>query len=322
MALAIVFPGQGSPQVGMFRDLFEGNELAHDWAQRANTKLGYRLTDIMFEGPLETLVQTAHYQPALYLVECVLYRLLGITPDMAAGHSAGQYAALFAAEVFGQDELGFEEGLRLISVRARGMQRAGERNPGTMGVILGLGGGAIEDICREVSQKPGHGVEIGNINCDGQFVITGTVAGVEAALEIARTYPRVRTPEIRVSAAFHSSRLMKPALPALKAALVKSELARPKFPVYDNISANPFRPDSDLKGALVNHVVRPVNWWFSVRHMLLEGGATEFVELGPGQVLAGLIKRICSDREVMITSINTLDQLNAYRTTKGLDPIS
>ena len=287
---AFVFPGQGAQFVGMGKELYESSALAKDLFERADGILGYRITDLMFGGTDEDLRQTKVTQPAVFLHSVVTAMCLGesFRPDMAAGHSFGEFSALVAAGA-----LGFDDGLRLVLARALAMQKACEARPSTMAAILGLPDEKVEEICRRVAAE-----EVcvpANYNCPGQVVISGTVEGVSVACALAKQEGAKRALPLKVGGAFHSP-LMEPARAELAEAIQRTEFHAPKCPVYQNVDGLPHTDPEDIKRNLVAQLTSSVRWTQSVRRMVADG-ATEFVECGPGSVLQGLVKKIAPEAE-------------------------
>ena len=287
---AFVFPGQGAQFVGMGKELYESSALAKDLFERADGILGYRITDLMFGGTDEGLRQTKVTQPAVFLHSVVTAMCLGeaFRPDMAAGHSLGEFSALVAAGA-----LGFDDGLRLVLARALAMQKACEARPSTMAAILGLPDEKVEEICRRVAAE-----EVcvpANYNCPGQVVISGTVEGVSVACALAKQEGAKRALPLKVGGAFHSP-LMEPARAELAEAIQRTEFHAPKCPVYQNVDGLPHTDPEDIKRNLVAQLTSSVRWTQSVRRMVADG-ATEFVECGPGSVLQGLVKKIAPEAE-------------------------
>ena len=280
---AFVFPGQGAQFVGMGKDLYENHALAKELFDKANEILGYRITDIMFEGTDEELKQTKVTQPAIFLHSVISALCLGeeFKPDMAAGHSLGEFSALTAASA-----LSFEDGLRLVYARAMAMQKACEAQPSTMAAVIGLADDVIERICDET-----EGVVVpANYNCPGQVVISGEVEAVKAACAKLKEAGAKRALPLAVGGAFHSP-LMEPARVELAAAIEATPFNRPICPVYQNVDAKPYTEAADIKANLLKQLTSPVRWTQTVMNML-QDGMTEFVECGPGTVLTGLINRI------------------------------
>lgn len=284
MKKAYVFPGQGSQFPGMAKDLYESNSVAHDMLERANEILGFRITDIMFEGTPEDLKQTKVTQPAIFLHSTVLAKCLpDFRPDMVAGHSLGEFSALVAAGA-----MDFEEGLKLVSIRAKAMQKACEITPGTMAAIIALPTETVESICKECD-----GVVIpANYNCNGQIVISGEKAAVEAACEKMKAAGAKRALPLPVGGAFHSP-LMEPARAELAEGIEKAVFHTPVCPVYQNVTARPSTDPAEIKANLLAQLTSPVRWTQSVENMIADG-ATSFTEVGPGKVLQGLVSKIAS----------------------------
>ena len=282
MKNAYVFPGQGSQFPGMAKELYESNETAREMFEKANEILGFRITDIMFEGTAEDLKQTKVTQPAIFLHSVILARCLpDFQPDMVAGHSLGEFSALVAAGA-----MDFEEGLRLVSVRAQAMQKACEITPGTMAAILALPAETIETICAETDGI----VAAANYNCDGQIVISGEKEAVETACIRLKEAGARRALPLPVGGAFHSP-LMEPARAELAEGIEKAVFHTPVCPVYQNVTAKPSTDPEEIKANLLSQLTSPVRWTQSVKNMM-EDGASRFVEIGPGQVLQGLVSKI------------------------------
>ena len=285
MSKAYVFPGQGAQFVGMGKDLYENNPKAKELFDKANEILGYRITDIMFEGTDEDLKQTKVTQPAVFLHSVITALCLDdFKPDMVAGHSLGEFSALTAAGA-----LTFEDGLRLVYARAMAMQKACEAAPSTMAAIIGLPDEAIEKICAEVS-KEGNLVVPANYNSPGQVVISGNVEAVKEACAKLKEAGAKRALPLAVGGAFHSP-LMEPARVELAKAIEAAPVSQPVCPVYQNVDAVPHTEPKEIKDNLLKQLTAPVRWTQSVQHMFADG-MTEFVECGPGTVLTGLIGRI------------------------------
>ena len=285
MAKAYVFPGQGAQFVGMGKDLYESNAKAKELFDKANEILGYRITDIMFEGTDEDLKQTKVTQPAVFLHSVITALCMDdYKPDMVAGHSLGEFSALTAAGA-----LSFEDGLRLVYARAMAMQKACEAAPSTMAAIIGMPDETIEKVCAEVS-KEGCVVVPANYNSPGQVVISGNVDAVKEACVKLKEAGAKRALPLAVGGAFHSP-LMEMARVELAAAIEKSPVEAPICPVYQNVDAKPHTDPVEIKENLLKQLTSPVRWTQCVKNMIADG-MTEFVECGPGQVLTGLIGRI------------------------------
>lgn len=284
---AFVFPGQGAQFVGMGKDLYENNPEAREMFEKANEILGFRITDLMFDGTEEDLRQTKVTQPAIFLHSVILAKCLGdeFNPDMVAGHSLGEFSALVAAGA-----LSFEEGLKLVSKRAMAMQKACELKPSTMAAVLALPDEKVEEICAAIDDV----VAPANYNCTGQLVISGTIEGVDKACEQLLAAGAKRALKLKVGGAFHSP-LMQPAQEELAEAIEAAEFKTPVCPVYQNVDGKPHTDPVEIKENLVKQLTAPVRWTQDVEAMIADG-ATEFVELGPGSVLQGLVKKI--NREV------------------------
>lgn len=287
---AFVFPGQGAQFVGMGKDLYENNPEARELFEKANEILGFRITDLMFEGTAEDLKQTKVTQPAVFLHSVILAKTLGeeFKPDMVAGHSLGEFSALTAAGA-----LSFEDGLRLVSARAQAMQKACELKPSTMAAVLALPDEKVEEICASVDGV----VVCANYNCPGQLVISGEIEAIDAACEKALAAGAKRALKLAVGGAFHSP-CMEPARVELAAAIEKTEIHAPICPVYQNVDAKPHTDPAEIKANLLTQLTAPVRWTQSAQNMIADG-ATEFVELGPGKVLQGLVLKI--DKSVAVS---------------------
>ncbi|HWZ36021.1 MAG TPA: ACP S-malonyltransferase [Mucilaginibacter sp.] len=278
---AYIFPGQGAQFVGMGKDLYEQSEQARELFERANAILGFRITDVMFNGTDEDLKQTNVTQPAIFLHSVILAKVLpDFAPDMAAGHSLGEFSALTAAGA-----LSFEDGLRLVAARANAMQKACEIQPSTMAAILGLDDFTVEDICQRISDV----VVPANYNCPGQLVISGTIAGVDKACELMTEAGAKRALKLNVGGAFHSP-LMEAARVELEHAIVNTTINKPVCPIYQNIDARPHTDIEQIKKNLIAQLTGAVKWTQTVVRMI-EDGATSFTEVGPGNVLQGLVKK-------------------------------
>lgn len=291
MSTAYLFPGQGSQFVGMGKDHYENNEAFEALCNRANDVLGIDLTAIMFEGPEEKLKQTEFTQPAIFLHSVALFHTLDAAPDMVAGHSLGEFSALVACEA-----LDFESALKIVRKRGQLMQQAGTDNPGTMAAIIGMDDEAIEEICADASDFTGKEAVAANYNCPGQLVISGYVEAVEKAVELASERGARMAKLLPVSGAFHSS-LMQPAFDGLKTELQKATFNTPNCPVYSNYTAKPTIDPEDIRSNVLDQLLNPVRWTQTIQEMI-ENGATSFVEVGPGRVLQGLVKRTHRKAEI------------------------
>lgn len=288
---AYVFPGQGAQFSGMGKDLYEQSEEAKKLFHQANDILGFNITEIMFEGSDEQLKQTNVTQPAIFLHSVILAKVLGdsFKPDMTAGHSLGEFSALVAAGA-----MKFEDGLKLVAARANAMQKACEAEPSTMAAVLGMEDADVERICGEID-----GIVVpANYNCPGQLVISGSVEAVEKACEALKEAGAKRALILPVGGAFHSP-LMEPARAELEAAIKATELTTPICPVYQNVVAKGVTDPTEIKTNLVNQLTGAVKWTQIMQQMIADG-ASEFIEVGPGKVLQGLVKKV--DRAMLTAS--------------------
>jgi len=285
---AYVFPGQGAQFTGMGKDLYESSALAKELFEKANEILGFRITDIMFEGTAEELKETKVTQPAVFLHSVILAKTLGedFKPEMVAGHSLGEFSALVA-----NGTLSFEDGLKLVSQRALAMQKACEITPSTMAAVLGLADNIVEEVCASIDGI----VVAANYNCPGQLVISGETTAVEKACEAMKAAGAKRALILPVGGAFHSP-MMEPAREELAAAIEATTFSAPICPVYQNVTANAVSDADEIKKNLIIQLTAPVKWTQSVQQMIADG-ATLFTEVGPGKVLAGLINKI--DKEAV-----------------------
>ena len=292
---AFVFPGQGAQFVGMGKDLYENNPLAKELFEKANDILGYRITDIMFDGTDEVLKQTKVTQPAVFLHSVIKALCLGeeFKPNMVAGHSLGEFSALVAAGA-----ISFEDGLKLVYARAMAMQKACDMAPSTMAAIVGLDDEVIEKICEEVSGADGV-VVAANYNCPGQLVISGNIEAINAACEKLKAAGAKRALPLKVGGAFHSP-LMQPAKDELQAAIEKTEFKAPLCPVYQNVDGKPHTEPEEIKANLIAQLTSSVRWTSCVNNMI-EDGADDFTECGPGKALQGMIARI--NKSVAVSGI-------------------
>ena len=284
---AFVFPGQGAQFVGMGKDLYENNPVAKEMFDKANEILGFNITDLMFNGTDEDLRQTKVTQPAIFLHSVILAKTMGddFNPDMVAGHSLGEFSALVAAGA-----LSFEDGLRLVSARAQAMQKACEKTPSTMAAVLALPDAKVEELCASVTE----GVVVpANYNCPGQIVISGSIEGVDAACAKMLEAGAKRALKLKEAGAFHSP-LMEPARAELADAIAHTDFHAPKCPVYQNVNAEPQTDPETIKKNLIAQLTAPVRWTQSVQNMIAAGADT-FVEVGPGAVRQGLVKKISSE---------------------------
>jgi [acyl-carrier-protein] S-malonyltransferase len=280
---AYIFPGQGAQFTGMGRSIYDGSEEAKALFEKANTILGFRITDIMFEGSEEDLKQTKVTQPAVFLHSVVTALTLSdFRPDMVAGHSLGELSALVANRT-----LSFEDGVRLVSERALAMQEACELQPSTMAAILGLEDEVVERVCRSIAD---HVVVPANYNCPGQIVISGTVEGVELACTKLTEEGALRTVVLNVGGAFHSP-LMQPAKERLEAIIRSTNFSKPICPIYQNVTGQSVSNPDIIKSNLISQLTAPVKWTQTMRQML-QNGAHSFTEVGPGRVLNGLLKKV------------------------------
>lgn len=287
---AYIFPGQGAQFVGMGKDLYEQSTLAKDLFEKANEILGFRISDIMFSGTDEDLKQTKVTQPAIFLHSVILAKCLpDFAPEMVAGHSLGEFSALVAAGA-----LSFEDGLKLVAARANAMQEACEKEPSTMAAILGLEDAIVEDICAKIN----HVVVAANYNCPGQLVISGSIAGIDEACTKLSDAGAKRALKLNVGGAFHSP-LMLPAQEKLQKAIETTQINTPICPIYQNIDAKPYSEPAKIKENLIKQLTGAVRWTQTSQNMIADG-ASSFTEVGPGNVLQGLIKKV--NREVLTSS--------------------
>ena len=285
---AYIFPGQGSQFSGMGKDLYENSSKAKELFEQANEILGFRITDIMFEGTADDLKQTKVTQPAIFLHSVIMALISDdFKPDMVAGHSLGEFSALVANKT-----LSFEDGLKLVSQRAMAMQKACEANPSTMAAVLALEDEIVEKVCAEITEEV---VVAANYNCPGQLVISGSMKGIEIAMEKLKEAGAKRVLPLPVGGAFHSP-LMESARQELSAAIEATQFAQPICPVYQNVNALPFTDVNEIKKNLNAQLTGAVRWTQTVQNMLKDG-ATSFIEVGPGKVLQGLVKKVDAGAE-------------------------
>jgi [acyl-carrier-protein] S-malonyltransferase len=293
---AFVFPGQGSQFSGMGKNLYESNEAAKTLFEKANEIVGFRISDIMFEGTDEQLKQTNVTQPAVFIHSVIAYLTTDhTTPDMVAGHSLGEFSALVANQT-----LSFEDALRLVSIRAKAMQAACEIQPSTMAAVLALADDKVEEICSSVAADSGEVVVPANYNCPGQLVISGSVKGIEIACEQMKAAGAKRALVLPVGGAFHSP-LMEPAKIELAAAIEATTFNSPICPVYQNVTASAVTDPAQIKANLIAQLTGAVKWTQSVEAMVADG-ATHFTEFGPGKVLQGLVQKVY--KEAVVDGVN------------------
>lgn len=287
---AYVFPGQGAQFVGMGKDLYDNSPVAKEMFEKANEILGFRITDLMFNGTPEDLRQTKVTQPAIFLHSVISSVVLGdeFQPEMVAGHSLGEFSALVACGA-----LTFEDGLVLVSKRAMAMQKACEKEPSTMAAIIGLPDEVVDEVCDNITDKI---VVAANFNCPGQIVISGSIDGIDEACAQLTAKGAKRALKLSVGGAFHSP-LMQPAADELQAAIMETKFSTPKCPIYQNVNAYPQTDPEAIKMNLVAQLTASVRWTQTVKNMIADG-ATEFIELGPGDVLKGLIRKV--DKNVTV----------------------
>ena len=293
---AYIFPGQGAQFSGMGLDLYENSPEAQELFEKANKILGFQITDIMFEGTAEQLKETKVTQPAIFLHSVILAKTLGeaFKPEMVAGHSLGEFSALVAAGA-----LSFEDGLKLVSQRALAMQKACEAAPSTMAAVLGLEDEVVENVCNTIDGV----VVAANYNCPGQLVISGEVEAINKACEALKEAGARRALVLPVGGAFHSP-MMEPAREELAAAIENTTFSKPNCPIYQNVTANAVTDENEIKANLISQLTAPVKWTQSVQQMITDG-ATLFTEVGPGNVLQGLVKKIDRSAETASATFET-----------------
>ncbi|MDX1618109.1 MAG: ACP S-malonyltransferase [Balneolaceae bacterium] len=293
MITAYLFPGQGSQFVGMGKEYYETDEKFAARIEEANEILGIDLSEIMFEGPEEKLRQTEFTQPAIFLHSVALFETLASegAPDMVAGHSLGEFSALVGCRA-----VSFGDALKIVRKRGRLMQEAGEVHPGTMAAIIGMDDEAVEGVCKKASEETGKEVVPANYNCPGQLVVSGDVEAVERAVALAKENGCRLAKLLPVSGAFHSS-LMQPAYDGLEEELENLDIEQPDCPIYSNYTAKPTREPDEIRSNLLNQLLNPVRWTQTLQRMYADG-AGKFIEVGPGRVLQGLVKRTLDEVEI------------------------
>jgi [acyl-carrier-protein] S-malonyltransferase len=296
MAHAFVFPGQGSQFSGMGKNLYDSNSLAKEMFEQANEIAGFRISDIMFTGSDEDLRQTNVTQPAVFLHSVIAYKILSAArPDMVAGHSLGEFSALVA-----NGALSFEDAFKLVSIRAKAMQKACELNPSTMAAVLALADDKVEEICGKIQSETGEAVVPANYNCPGQLVISGSIAGIDLACVQMKAAGAKRALVLPVGGAFHSP-LMLPAKDELAAAIEATTFNKPTCPVYQNVVAKAVTDATEIKNNLIEQLTGAVRWTQSVQAMIADG-ASHFTEAGPGKVLQGLVQKI--NKDMVVDGVN------------------
>ncbi|HKJ33943.1 MAG TPA: ACP S-malonyltransferase [Balneolales bacterium] len=290
MKKAYLFPGQGSQFVGMGKDHYDQNKTFASYCDKADDILGIDLTSIMFDGPAEKLKQTEFTQPAIFLHSVALFSTMNTKPDMVAGHSLGEFSALVAC-----DAVSFADALKIVRKRGRLMQQAGTNSPGTMAAVIGMKDEVVESVCEEAAQKTGKVVIPANYNCPGQLVISGNEEAIDEAIVLLKEKGCRIAKKLPVSGAFHST-LMQPAYDGLKESLEGLEIGKPTCPIYQNYTGNPTTDIEEIRSNLLNQLLHPVKWTQTLLKMN-EDGAGEFIEVGPGKVLRGLVKRTLKEAQ-------------------------
>lgn len=291
MSTAYLFPGQGSQYVGMGKNHYEDNEEFAKYVDQANDILGFDLGKIMFEGPEEELKRTDNTQPAIFLHSVALYKTMDANPDMVAGHSLGEFSALVACGA-----LKFEDALKIVRRRGELMHNAGSENPGTMAAVIGMDDSVVERICDKATAEVGKEVVPANYNCPGQLVISGYREAIDKAIELLKEEGCRLAKVLPVSGAFHSS-LMKPAYDGLKKNLESLDISEPDCPIYSNFTAEPTTNPDEIRTNLLNQLLNPVLWTQTLNNMN-DNGTESFIEVGPGSVLQGLVKRTLDDVKI------------------------
>ncbi|NGP86934.1 ACP S-malonyltransferase [Fodinibius halophilus] len=291
MSSAYLFPGQGAQSVGMGKTHYEQDETFASYVDRANEILGFDLKEIMFEGPKEKLKQTEYTQPAIFLHSVALYKKLDANPDMVAGHSLGEFSALVACGA-----VDFEDALKIVRRRGELMQQAGEENPGTMAAVIGMDDDIVERICEQATEETGKEVVAANYNCPGQLVISGDADAIQKAVDLLKEEGCRLAKILEVSGAFHSS-LMQPAYDGLKESLEALDISEPDCPIYSNYTAEPTTDPEEIRSNLLNQLLNPVRWTQTLKNMH-KNDAESFIEVGPGKVLQGLVKRTLDDVKI------------------------
>ena len=290
MKTAFLFPGQGSQYVGMGKNHYEENSACADLMEKADDLLAFKLTEIMFEGPEEKLKQTEFTQPAIFLHSVALFSTLNVVPDAVAGHSLGEFSSLVASKA-----VSFEDALLIVRKRGMLMQKAGQENPGTMAAVIGMEDKTVEEICKKASDETGLVVIAANYNCPGQLVISGNEESIDRAIELLKEKGCRLAKKLPVSGAFHSP-LMQSAYDGLKESLEQLPISTPVCPIYSNFTAQPTTDPEQIRKNLLKQLLNPVQWTQTMLNMK-EDDIAQFVEVGPGKVLQGLVKRTFKDVE-------------------------